>query len=522
MTAHVGVAIIGAGIAGLGMALRLADAGRDDVVVLERSDGVGGTWHDNTYPGVACDIPAHLYSFSFAPNPSWSRRFAPGAEIQDYLRRCAARIEPRIRLGTALLSATWSRRAARWELRTTGGALTADVLVLAVGRFAEPRVPDLPGIGAFPGPVLHTARWAPGVDVAGQAVGVVGTGASAVQLAPRLAAAGARVTVFQRSAPWIVPRNDRAYGPSARARFETDDVTRALHRQALFDEQEAGFAARRLGSVELAEVRERALGHLRTQVPDGRLRAALVPDGEAGCKRILLSDDYYPAVANGSIQVVPSPLAAVEGPVGVAASGARTALDVLVLATGFVTGSPPIAASITGAVETLAHAWRGGVRAYASVSVPGFPNCFVLDGPNAALGHNSAVHTIETQIEYVLGAIAAVRDGMVLDVDPQAAAAYAAEIDRRAAGSVWLTCDSWYRDRASGRLTLLWPGTAESFRKRNGRFDPSPYRAPAIHRDRTARTALEFPWGSGGPGAGSHAPLSMAKARTSAESPGLL
>jgi cation diffusion facilitator CzcD-associated flavoprotein CzcO len=479
MTEHVGVAIIGAGIAGLGLALRLADAGRDDVVVLERSDGVGGTWHDNTYPGVACDIPAHLYSFSFAPNASWSRRFAPGAEIRAYLERCAERVEGRIRLGVSLRSAVWEEDTATWRLDTTAGPLQADVLVLAVGRLAEPRIPDVPGIGTFSGPVLHTARWDPELDVADRAIGVVGTGASAVQLVPRLVEAGARVTVFQRTAPWIVPRDDRAYPDAARAEFAHDDGLRAAHRESLFQEQERGFAARRLGTGALAAVRERALGHLRAQVPDPRIRAALVPEGEAGCRRILLSDDWYPAVASGAIDLVPSALAAVDGRTSVSASGVRTELDVLVLATGFVTDRPPIAASVTGTGGTLAEAWRDGMHAYASVAVPGFPNCFVLDGPNAALGHNSAVHMIETQLEYVLGAIAHVRAGAVLDVDPQAERDYTAGVEARAAGTVWLTCDSWYRDPRSGRLTVLWPGTAESFREANGRFDPGPYRALA-------------------------------------------
>lgn len=479
MTEHVEVAIIGAGIAGLGLALRLADAGCDDVLVLERSDGVGGTWHDNTYPGVACDIPAHLYSFSFAPNPAWSRRFAPGAEIRDYLRRCAGRVEDRIRLGAALLAATWRADTASWSLRTTAGSLTADVLVLAVGRLAEPRIPELPGIETFPGPVLHTARWDPGLDVAGREVGIVGTGASAVQLAPRLVDAGARVTVFQRSAPWIVPREDDAYPDEVRRRFAADDAVRAAHRETLFREQELGFAARRVGSAELAAVRARALAHLRAQVPDDDVRASLAPVDEVGCRRILLSDDYYPAVASGAIRVVPSALAAVEARTAIAASGARAELDALVLATGFVTDRPPIADAIVGTQGTLAEAWRDGMRAYASVAVPGFPNCFVLDGPNAALGHNSAVHMIETQIEYVLGAIACIREGAVLDVDAQAERDYTAELDDRAAGTVWLTCDSWYRDPRSGRLTLLWPGTAESFREKNGRFDPEPYRVLA-------------------------------------------
>jgi cation diffusion facilitator CzcD-associated flavoprotein CzcO len=479
VTEHVGVAIVGAGIAGLGLALRLVDAGRHDIAVLERNDDVGGTWHDNTYPGVACDIPAHLYSFSFAPNPSWSRRYAPGAEILGYLQSCATRVQHHIRLRTTLLAASWQAEESVWHLRTDRGSLTADVLVLAVGRLAEPYIPPLAGIESFPGPVRHTARWTSDLHVAGKAVGVVGTGASAVQIVPRLVEAGARVTVFQRTAPWIVPRNDHGYGAAVRRRFAHDDDARARHREALFQEQEHGFAARRLGTPALVALRARAAAHLRAQVPDPRLRAALTPDTEVGCKRILLSDEYYPAMSSGAARVVPSPLALLDGRTAVARSGERVDVDALVLATGFTTDQPPIAASITGAAGTLAQAWSGGMRAYASVAVPGFPNCFVLDGPNAALGHNSAVHMIETQIEYVLGAIACIGRGSVLDIAPEAEAAYTAEIDARAGDTVWLTCDSWYRDRGSGRLTLLWPGTAESFRARNGRFEVEPYRVLA-------------------------------------------
>ena len=476
MTEHVGVVIVGAGIAGLGLALRLAGEGRDDVVVLERRDGVGGTWRDNVYPGVACDIPAHLYSYSFAPKPDWSRRFAPGAEIRAYLEACAQPVAERIRFGETVIEAAWQQESSSWRIRTDRSELTADVLVLAVGRLAEPRIPELPGLATFPGPVVHTARWDPSLDVAGRAVGVVGTGASAVQLVPRLVDAGARVTVFQRSAPWIVPRDDAEYDRAERARFAHDDRERAAHRAALFAEQERGFAARRVGSPELEATRARALAQLHAQVGDPALLAVLTPEGEVGCKRILLSDDFYPAIASGAVRVVPSALGAVAGSTAIAESGERVELDALVLATGFRADRPPIADVVSGVDGTLADAWRDGMRAFASVAVPGFPNCFVLDGPNAALGHNSAVHMIETQISYVLGAVSCIRDGAVLDVDPAAEAAYTDRMDERAAGTVWLTCDSWYRDRGSGRLTLLWPGTAESFREENGRFDPSPYR----------------------------------------------
>lgn len=480
MTEHVGVCVVGAGIAGIGLALRLAAEGIDDVVVLERRSGVGGTWHDNVYPGVACDIPAHLYSYSFAAKPDWSRRFPSGAEIREYLERCAIDVADRIRLGGTVASATWDGGATAWRIRTATGELTADVLALAVGRLAEPRIPDLPGLDGFPGPVLHTARWDEGLDVAGKHIGVVGTGASAVQLVPRLVAAGARVTVFQRSAPWVLPRDDAAYSAEEQAAFVRDDATRRAHRADLFEQQERIFAARRIGSPEQAGLRERALAHLRAQVPAGPLRDALTPSVEIGCKRIALSDDWYPALAGGSVALEPSALVALEGTTALAASGVRVdGLDAIVLATGFVTDRPPIAAAVRGTDGTLADAWRDGMRAYASVAVPGFPNLFVLDGPNAALGHNSAVHVIETQIDYVLGAVRHVRSGAVLDVAEAAEADYTAEIARRAEGTVWTSCDSWYRDSASGRLTVLWPGTATSFRERNGTFDPTPYRVLA-------------------------------------------
>ncbi|RIX30868.1 flavin-containing monooxygenase [Amnibacterium setariae] len=476
-TEHVRVCVVGAGFAGIGLALRLAAAGEDDVVVLERRDGVGGTWHDNTYPGVACDIPAHLYSFSFAPEAGWSRRYPSGPEVRAYLERCARPVADRIRLGTTVRSAAWDADDAVWRVEAGESRLTADVLVLAVGRLAEPWTPPLPGLPTFPGPVVHTARWPAGLEVAGRRVGVVGTGASAVQLVPRLVERGAEVVVLQRSAPWVLPREDRAYPPAERAAFARDDAHRRAHRAALFAEQEAVFAARLAGSPEQAALRDRALAHLAAQVPPGPLRDALRPADAVGCRRIALSDDWYPAFVRGGAVLEPSALARLDGRVAVAASGRRSAdLDALVLATGFVMARPPLADAVVGERGTLAAAWRHGMRAYATVAVPGFPNLFVLDGPNAALGHNSAVHVIESQIAYVLGALAHGGDGAVLAVTEAATAAYTAEVDARAEGTVWTTCDTRYRDPASGRLTVLWPGTATSFRERNGVFDPAPYR----------------------------------------------
>ncbi len=480
---HVAVAILGAGFGGLGMAIRLARAGRDSFLVLERADDVGGTWRDNTYPGVACDIPSQLYSFSFRPYPGWSRTFAPGAEILAYLRRAADEegLGDRLRLGTAVLDATWSGDEQHWRVRTNHGTCTADVLVTAAGRLSEPRLPDIAGLADFPGPVVHSARWPEDLDLSGARVGVVGTGASAVQLVPHLARSAAEVVVFQRSAPWVLPRDDRPVPPAERRALAADPSQGRALRAALFTEAEAGFAARLGASADLDALRARALAHLHDQVPDPTLRAWLTPDYEIGCKRVLFSQEYYPALASDHVTLVPAALTAVDGARAAAGDGSAHDLDALVLATGFQATRPPFAHRVHGGGgHSLAAHWADGMTSYASTVVTGFPNLFVLNGPNASLGHSSAIDMLETQIGYVLGALDHLdaRGGGAIEVRPEAEAAYTRELDATAAATVWLTggCTSWYRDEASGRLTLLWPGTATSFRERNGTFDPAPFR----------------------------------------------
>jgi cation diffusion facilitator CzcD-associated flavoprotein CzcO len=481
---HVRVVIVGAGFAGLGAAIALRRSGEHSFVVLERAERVGGTWRDNTYPGVACDVPSHLYSYSFLPNPDWSHVFARGAEIRDYLERAAAGdgLEAHVRLGTAMTGMHWDEEWAVWRVRTTRGPLTADAVILAAGRLTEPRIPDVPGIDTFTGDLMHSARWRDDVPLAGRRVAVIGTGASAVQLVPRLAEIAASVTVFQRSAPWIVPRPDRAYSDDELEEFAAHPGVIERTRAGQFWEGEAMFAARAGDPNALEAARQEALDHLAAQVLDPVLRAQLTPDYEIGCKRRLLSDDYYPALTSGRVRLEASALASVDDGVLVAASGARIEADVVVFATGFETAEQPYASLVVGSHgQSLAEHWARGMTAYASTTVHGFPNLFIVNGPNAGLGHNSAVYMIETQLSYVLGALDHLRDrGGVLEVDAEAERRYTAEIDRMAAPSVWLTggCDSWYVDPRSGRLTLLWPGSAVAFRERNGRFDPAPYGAP--------------------------------------------
>ncbi|MFK4729134.1 NAD(P)/FAD-dependent oxidoreductase [Agromyces mediolanus] len=471
------VVIVGAGIAGIGMAATLRRAGIHGFRVLERADDIGGTWRDNVYPGVACDIPSHLYEFSFRPKPDWSRRFAPGAELLEYLRATvvAEGVDEHVRLGTAMEDAEWLEDDGCWRLRTSSGPVRARVLVMAAGRLSEPRAPEVAGLDGFIGPLVHSARWN-GHRLRGLRVGVVGTGASAAQLIPELAAEAARLVVFQRTPAWVLPREDHSYAP--------DDPRPA--RRELAAQADALFAARLSGSPAARRLERRALAHLRDQIHDEELRRRLTPSSEIGCKRAVFSDRYYPALAQPWVRLEPSALARIEsdGRTAVAASGARYELDAMILASGFETVRPPFARLIRGRRASLDEHWAAGMTSYASVAVSGFPNLFVLDGPNAALGHHSAFEVIEAQSAYVLGAVEHLRDhGGVLEVSAAAERAYTAMIDRMAAGTVWTgECGNRYVDSVSGRLTVLWPARAEQYRRINGRFAPEPYLDPATAR----------------------------------------
>lgn len=504
---NVDVAIIGAGFAGIGAAIALERAGRGDFVVLERAHAIGGTWRDNVYPGVACDIPSHLYSYSFMPNPEWTRVFAPGAEIREYLEHAAAvsGVHDRVRFGSELRSAAWDERRQVWRLdvaastraapslREPHGAaasaaepIEARAIVLAAGRLTEPRIPDVPGLTAFSGPVMHTAAWDDSIDLDGRRVAVIGSGASAVQIAPELAKRG-QVTVFQRTPAWVLPRADRAYDAGEREQFGTDPTLIEAVRQEAYLAGEA-MIPQRLGDLDALDwAQARALAHLYAQVPDPGLRAALMPSYEIGCKRAVFSDDWYPAIASGAIELEASALVEVRdsgaGQALVAASGAQHEVDAIVLATGFHTSRQPYARLVTGeGGELLDEHWAQGMTSVASTMVSGYPSLFILDGPNASLGHNSSILMIEAQLDYVLEALAH-RDatgGAPLRPTAAAEAEYTAHIDAAAATTVWLTggCRSWYVDERSGRLTLLWPDSVPAFRARGARFDPADFLAP--------------------------------------------
>ena len=481
LPAHARVAIVGTGFSGLGTAIRLARAGRRDFVVLERAEDVGGTWRDNTYPGAACDVPSRLYSFSFRLNPDWTRTYSAQPEILDYLRTCAreAGVLPHIRFAAEVLDAGWDADEQLWRIRTARGELSANFLVLGTGALVEPARPDIPGLDSFAGTVFHSARWNHDHDLTNRQVAVIGTGASAIQFVPQVAKVAGGVTLFQRTAPWVMPRTDRAVRGVEQWVYRTVPGAHRLARAGVYGLLES----RALGFVTqprlLAPLERIALWHLHRAVTDPELRAKLTPRYSIGCKRILISNDYYPALAQPHVSVVTEGIAAVEAEGVRTTDGVLHRCDTLILGTGFRVTDNPGFSRIRGRDGTsLEKAWADtGMHAHLGTTVPGFPNLFLLLGPNTGIGHTSAVYMIESQIEFVLQALEhSVRHDVVeVEVRPEAEAAYNAEVAARSARTVWQTgCASWYLD-AEGRNTVLWPDLTFRFRRLTRRFRPGDY-----------------------------------------------
>jgi cation diffusion facilitator CzcD-associated flavoprotein CzcO len=478
------VLIIGTGFAGLGMAIRLKQAGIDDFVVLERAGEVGGTWRDNTYPGAACDVPSHLYSFSFAPNPGWSRSFSPQAEIQEYLRRTAADsgVRPHIRFHHEVVGATWDGTAQRWFVRTTAGEFEAETLISATGALSDPQIPALPGLDRFEGTVFHSAQWRHDHDLGGKRVAVVGTGASAIQFVPQIQPLVDRLTVFQRTPPWILPRWDRPFHPAERWAFRHVPLVQRLARAGIYwgrEQMVAGFVM----APNLMRMAERlARRHLARSVPDPVLRAKLTPDYRIGCKRILISNDYLPSLARPNVDLIAAGLAEVRDRSVVAADGSEHEVDTIIFGTGFHVTDIPVADRIVGrAGVSLKEHWAGGMKAYKGTAVAGFPNLFLLVGPNTGLGHSSQVFMIESQIAYVRGAVQHIdRTGEVVEIREESETAWDDGVQRAMGRTVWTTggCASWYLDDR-GRNTTLWPGSTWRFRRQTARFDADSYRVLA-------------------------------------------
>jgi cation diffusion facilitator CzcD-associated flavoprotein CzcO len=469
-------AIIGAGFAGICAAIHLRKAGRS-FVVLEKSDGIGGTWRDNTYPGCACDVPSHLYSFSFAPNPRWTRMYAPQPEILDYLERITDeyQLRPHMRFGCELTSAKWD--GAAWQLTLANGEkLAARWLVLGVGALSRPAYPEIPGLERFGGKVFHSARWDHSYDFGGKTVAVVGTGASAIQFVPQIVPRVGKLHVFQRTPPWVLPRPDRGIKPLERRLFASAPLLQKLYRYLIYWTSELRVCGFAIDPRLMKLVARLGRSHLSHQVRDPELREKLTPKYLPGCKRILMANDYYPALAQPNVEVVTDSIREITATGVVTCDGKERAIDAILCGTGFRVTDLITPMKVIGRDGVdLNDAWRDGAEAHLGTTVTGFPNMFVLAGPNTGLGHSSMVFMIESQTRYLLDCMRVAGD-RTAEVRAEAQAAFNRKLQPRLDGTVWSSgCRSWYLD-PNGKNVVLWPGFTFEFWMRTRRIVRNDYR----------------------------------------------
>ncbi|HTU15296.1 MAG TPA: NAD(P)/FAD-dependent oxidoreductase [Solirubrobacterales bacterium] len=477
---HHRIAIVGTGFSGIAAAVELRRKGETDLVLYERSGEVGGTWRDNDYPGCACDVPSHLYSFSFAPNPNWSRAFSPQPEIRDYLRRVADQygVTPLVRTDHNLVEAAWDETAGLWRLETSRGSRTADILISAVGGLSTPSIPDIPGAELFDGPAFHSAEWDHGVDLRGKSVAVIGTGASAIQFVPEIQKEVGQLNVFQRTPPWIMPRRDRPVTALEHRLFRRFPQVQRTVRAAIYWAREL-FALPMTRPRMARKSEEIARRHLHHQVSDPELRAKLTPGYAIGCKRILLSNQYLRSLSEPNVELVTTGIREIRADGIVTEDDTLMPADVIILGTGFKVSDMPIGNQIRGRDgRSLHEVWQGSPNAHLGTTVNGFPNFFMLMGPNTGLGHTSVTIMIEAQVGLVTQAVGLIGPGRAATIEPTAASmdAWREEIDELGRNTVWTSggCDSWYLDR-TGRNSTLWPTFAHSFRRRLSRLEPGEY-----------------------------------------------
>jgi cation diffusion facilitator CzcD-associated flavoprotein CzcO len=478
-----GVVVVGTGFSGLGMAIQLRRDGREDFVVLEKADDVGGTWRDNSYPGCACDIQSHMYSFSFEQNPDWSRSYSTQPEIWDYLRRVTDKYDLRraIHFGVELTGARWDADDGRWHIATsTGTEYVARFLVAGTGALHIPHIPELPGLESFGGTMFHSADWNHDYDLRGKRVAVIGTGASAVQFVPRIAADVARLDLYQRTPPWIMPKPDHPIPDRVKALFRRVPGAQRAYRSLLYWLLEAraiGFN----GHPRVLRFAERfARWNLERSITDPVLRAKLTPDYAMGCKRVLIANDFYPALNRDNVSVITDGVADLRPGSVVDGRGVEREVDAIVFGTGFHVTDAYDYLTITGRDgRDLAKQWRtNGIETHYGITVAGYPNLFFLLGPNTGLGHNSVVFMIESQIRYVFDAIKLAERHVAgsIEVRQEVQDRFQAEIQRRLAEGIWSTggCDSWYLD-ANGVNRTIWPGFTWRYWMRTRRVDPADF-----------------------------------------------
>jgi cation diffusion facilitator CzcD-associated flavoprotein CzcO len=472
--------VVGAGFGGVGAAVMLHRAGYDDVTVFERGERVGGVWNANTYPGAACDVPSHLYEFSFEPNPRWSRRYAPQAEIQAYLQDVAQRhgVLDRIRTSTEVTSARWDEQRGRWLLQTSAGAHEADILITACGQLSVAKMPSIPGLESFDGPAFHTSQWRHDVELAGKRVAVVGTGCSAIQTVPAIQPLVEHLDVYQRSPGWTIPKMDFAYSERMQRLFERFPASQRLDRMAIFAFMELGAAAMTGQRWLLGGFRAVGRRQINKAITDEELRAKVTPSDEIGCKRIMLTDEWYPTLTRPNVELITDPIAEFTASGVRLKDGRERPADVLVLATGFRTHGFVAPMEIIGAAgRTLAEEWAQVPHAYLGMSVPGFPNMFLLYGPNTNGGTGSVIYTVEAGVNHVIAALAQLEraNGRWIEVRRQVAETFDRELRAALSETVWHTgCTSWYVDE-NGNDPNQWPWLWSTYRRRTARIEPGAY-----------------------------------------------
>lgn len=481
------LAIIGAGFGGIGAGAMARRLGLDSFVILERSHAVGGTWRDNTYPGCACDIPSHLYSFSFSQNPNWSRSYPAQPEIETYLERVTDEYDLRskIHFGFDVREVRWRDEQRCWTITADdGGVVHAAALIVATGPLSQPSIPEIEGLDEFAGVAFHSAAWRHDVPLAGRRVGVIGTGASAIQIVPAIAGEVGHLDVFQRTPPWVLPRDDRPSPEWRRRLYRRVPLLQRLHRWRIYLRQEL-LALAFLGTGRIARsmterIRTETRALIEASFSDPAMEKSLTPDFTPGCKRLLISNDWYPSLAQSNVSLVDDPIVRVTSHGVITADGSSHPLDVLVLATGFAVSDFPSPLSIIGRDGVdLADHWKSGASTDFGLAVSGFPNLWFLAGPGTGLGHNSIVFMIEVQLQQIEAALTHMRSSSVsvLELRPEVEAASYAEIQRRIARTVWTSgCSSWYRSE-DGRVDTIWPGTTTEYWWRVRRFRPERYRS---------------------------------------------